>query len=205
MKLSVILVSFLVAFISLNQSFAEVYTTGSATDNNDNIIVIGYCLGNVAIGGEQFNITTPSAFILKLNSDGDKIWVRFINSSQSIKANAVAVDNSGNIYITGEFSGTASFDTQLLYAQNSDAFIVKLNESGNISWVKQGFSPNNARGNDIYLSNDGLVYVCGYAASIIFDSLSISGGPIENCGYTVKISNDGITHLLFQSHDNAYN
>jgi len=40
MKLSVILVSFLVAFISLNQSFAEVYTTGSVADNNGNITVI---------------------------------------------------------------------------------------------------------------------------------------------------------------------
>ena len=160
MKLSFILVSFLVAFISLNQSFAEVYTTGSAADNNGNITVIGYCLGNVAIGGEQFNITTPSAFILKLNSDGEKIWVRFINSTQSIKANAVAVDSAGNIYITGEFSGTANFGSNSLLAQNTDAFIVKLNVDGEVEWVKQGTSINTATGNDIFVK-DNFVYVCG--------------------------------------------
>ena len=205
MKLPVILISFLLVFTFLNQSFAEVYTTGSAADNNGNIIVIGYCLGNVRIAGDEYTITTPSSFILKLNSGGEKIWVKFINSTQSIKANAVVVDSSGNIYITGEFSGTANFDTQFLTAQNSDAFIVKLNESGNITWLKQGISPNNARGNDIVISNDGSVYVCGYAATITFNSLTISGGPIENCGYTVKIGNDGTTQLLFHSLDNAYN
>ena len=84
MKLSVFVFTLLLVLTFLNQSFAEVYTTGSAADNNDNIIVIGYCLGNVAIGGEQFNITTPSAFILKLNSDGDKIWVKFISSTGNL-------------------------------------------------------------------------------------------------------------------------
>ena len=191
MKLSVILVSFLVAFISLNQSFAEVYTTGSAADNNGNIIVIGYCLGNVAIGGEQFNITTPSAFILKLNSDGEKIWVRFINSSQSIKANAVAVDSSGNIYITGEFSGTANFDSYSLTAQRVDAYIVKYNSQGNADWVKHGTYTLAGRGSDIYASRNGNIHLCGYGmGSITFDTLTASRGfalTIDSLGNITKL------------------
>jgi hypothetical protein len=199
MKLSVILISFLVAFSFLNQSFAEVYTTGSAADNNGNITVIGYCLGNVAVGGEQFNITTPSAFILKLNSDGEKIWVKFINSTQSIKANAIAVDSSGNIYITGEFSGTASFGSNILLAQNTDAFIVKLNIDGEVEWVKQGISTNTATGNDIYVSSDGFIFVCGVGSPILFDTFSVSGG-----GFTVKISYFGTVLALYSTLDKAY-
>jgi hypothetical protein len=200
MKLSFILVSFLVAFTFLNQSFAEVYTTGSAADNNGNITVIGYCLGNVAIGGEQFNISTPSAFILKLNSDGEKIWVRFINSTQSIKANAVAVDSSGNIYITGEFSGTANFDTYFLTSQRINAFIVRYNSQGNAEWVKRGSSSNyfDASGNDIFVKGD-FVYTCGYGKPITFDSLTITGG-----GYTVVYNQLGAIQYLFNTTDNAY-
>ena len=197
MKLSVILVSFLIVFTFLNQSFAEVYTTGSAADNNGNIIVIGYCLGNIAIGGEQFNITTPSAFILKLNSDGEKIWVKFINSTQSIKSNAVAVDSAGNIYLTGEFSGTASFGSNILLAQNTDAFIVKLNVDGEVEWVKQGASANTATGNDIFVK-DNFVYVCGDGTPITFDSLSIGGG------FTVIYNLDGSFFNFFRTQDKAY-
>jgi hypothetical protein len=198
MKLSVILVSYLIAFTFLNQSFAEVYTTGSAADNNGNILVVGYCLGNVRIAGEEFTITTPSSFILKLNSDGEKIWVRFINSTQSIKANAVAVDSFGNIYITGEFSGTANFDSYSLSGQGIDAFIVKYDTQGNADWVKHGTSTNTATGNDIFVKGN-FVYVCGYGKPISFDSLTTQGG-----GYTVIYDQYGLILHLFTTTDNTY-
>ena len=196
--LSYLGITLILAFTFLNQTFADVYTTGSTADNNDNIIVIGYCLGNVAIGGEQFIITTPSAFILKLNSDGEKIWVKFINSNGSVKANAVAVDSIGNIYIIGEFGGTANFDTYSLTAQGTDAYIVKYDSQGNAEWVKHGTSTNTATGNDIVVKGD-LVFVCGNGKPITFDSLSIAGG-----GFTAKISYQGNVAALYNTLDKAY-
>jgi hypothetical protein len=197
-KCTLLVLSFIISISFLNQTFAEVYTTGSAADNSNNIIVIGYCLGNVRIAGDEYTITTPSAFILKLNSDGEKIWVKFINSTQSIKANAIAVDSAGNIYITGEFSGTANFGPNSLSAQNADAFIVKLNIDGDVEWVKQGVSVNNTTGNDIFVKGN-FVYVCGDGKPITFDSLSIVGG-----GFTVIYSLNGNAVNLFQVGDKAY-
>jgi hypothetical protein len=196
---SLVLLSLLIGLSISDRSLAEVYTTGSAADNNNNIIVIGYCLGNVRIAGLEYTITQPSAFILKLDSDGEMIWVKFINSNQSIKANAVAVDDNGNIYVTGEFSGTANFGAYLLTSQGIDAFIVKLDSTGNVEWVKHGKSTGTARGNDIYIDDDAIIYVCGSGTLVSFDSLSTSGG-----GFTLKIGPQGNIVLLFNSLDNSY-
>ncbi len=196
---SMVLLSLLIGLSISDRSIAEVYTTCSAADNNGNIIVIGYCLGNVRIAGQEFTITQPSSFILKLDSDGEMIWVKFINSNQSIKANAVAVDGYGNVYVTGEFSGTANFGSFSLTSQGTDAFIVKLDSTGNVEWVKHGQSSGTARGNDIYIADDGITYVCGFGTPVSFDSLSTSGG-----GFTLKISPQGNIILLFNSLDNSY-
>lgn len=195
---SLVLLSLLIGLSISDRSFAEVYTTGSAVDNNGNIFIIGYCLGNVRIADLEYTITQPSAFILKLDSDGEMIWVKFINSNQSIKANAVAVDGYGNVYVTGEFSGTANFDSYSLIAQGTDAFIVKHNASGNVEWVKHGQSSGTARGNDIYVKED-LVFICGYGKPIAFDSLSITGG-----GFTVTYNSNGTVFNLFKTREISY-
>ncbi|HEX6334004.1 MAG TPA: T9SS type A sorting domain-containing protein, partial [Flavisolibacter sp.] len=52
----------------------------------------------------------------------------------------IRVDPSGNVFVSGSFSGTATFDpTATLTAPgtNSDRFIQKLDADGNFIWVKQ--------------------------------------------------------------------
>ncbi|QQS35555.1 MAG: T9SS type A sorting domain-containing protein [Ignavibacteriales bacterium] len=188
------------AFLMIFQinTLAEVNTTGSAVDNNGNIVVIGYCLGNVRIAGQEYTITQPSVYILKLDPNGEMIWVKFANSNGSVKANAVAVDSSGNIYITGEFSGTANFDTYSLTAPTTDAFIAKYNHAGEVSWVKHGASPGTARGNDIFIKSN-LVFVCGFAETITFDSLSTPGG-----GFVIIYNSNGSIINLYTTRDYAY-
>lgn len=185
-------------FYQIN-TLAEVNTTGSAVDKNGNIIVIGYCLGNVAIGGQQFNITTPSSFITKLDSDGEVIWIKIISSSQSLKANAIATDNFGNIYIVGGFSGTANFDSNLLTAQAKDFFIAKYYPSGNLFWVKKGYGSGDDSGRDIYFSHNGMIYICGDTESLIYDNLNATQG-----GFVLKTDLDGNGLLLFNSFDKTY-
>lgn len=198
-----ILLFFILIFAGLSLSshtFAEVYLTRSVTDKNDNIIVIGYCLGNVKIAEEQFSITSPSAFILKLNSDGEMIWIKFINSSQLMIANAIDIDSEGNIYVVGNFSGVANFDSYSFTSQGTDFFILKYDSSGNIIWVKKGNGTGNETSTDIYLDDDDSVYVCGYGGAFTFDNLTTTGG-----GFVLKISETGNGLALYRILDRVYN
>ena len=55
--------------------------------------------------------------------------------------NDIALDQFGNIYVTGEFEGTVDFDpgsgtNNLTSLGNKDGFIVKLSANGSLSWAK---------------------------------------------------------------------
>jgi uncharacterized delta-60 repeat protein len=94
--------------------------------------------------------------IIKYNSAGVPQWAREMNSLAGYidEIKAIAIDYSGNIYVTGRvFSVT----------DGHDIFTSKLNPAGNILWTKKYSSDNNSQdcGNDIAVDNSGNVYVTG--------------------------------------------
>lgn len=127
-------------------------------DLNGNVVVCGYFWGTVDFdpGAGNYDITgwgNGDAFIVKLNSNGDFRWAdRFGDknySSSHVTISDVKCDKSGNIYTTGGFQGNCDFDPGanffgLLSGGTFDAFISKLDSSGNFVWAKKiGNSLNN--------------------------------------------------------------
>ena len=55
---------------------------------------------------------------------------------------AITVDSSGNIIVTGFFSGTATFGGTTLTTDDSniDLFIAKYDSESNLLWIKQGIT-----------------------------------------------------------------
>ncbi|MEQ8364084.1 MAG: IPT/TIG domain-containing protein [Cyclobacteriaceae bacterium] len=123
-----------------------------AVDPSGNIVITGYFRNTIDFdpGPGILNLTAASGlfdvFILKLDGDGNFLWaVSFGDpASNSDVGYSVATDDTGNIYATGTFSGTADFDpgagTFSLSAFSgggfTDVFILKLDESGNFVWAK---------------------------------------------------------------------
>ncbi len=193
MKKLILVTSILLVLTFFNNTLAEVYTSGAVVNNDGSTIVIGNCFGSIRVAGQELNLNHPSAFLVKLNTNGDFLWIKILTSTLSLKADAITVDNAGNFYITGEFSGTANFDSFSLTANGTDVYIAKYNSQGNVEWVKQGSSPGEARGNDITVSQSYL-YVCGDGSPVTFDSLTVSGG-----GFTVKYNLNGEIQKLFNT------
>jgi len=88
---------------------------------------------------------------------GDEIWVKRYNGPAKGDdfARAVAVDASGNVYVTGESPGSGTF---------RDFATIKYSSSGNQVWVKRYNGPGN--GDDgaeaIAVDSGGHVCVSGY-------------------------------------------
>ncbi|MBL7914915.1 MAG: SBBP repeat-containing protein [Bacteroidia bacterium] len=111
---------------------------GISLDDNGNIYLAGYMYGQVDFdpGPGVQNIVpsnTPEAFVLKLDSNGNFVWVRNIG----YHAQHIEVDQFGNVYVTGLFSGIADFDPgpgiyNLTSAGQLDGFIWKLDSNGNL-------------------------------------------------------------------------
>ncbi|GDX53511.1 hypothetical protein LBMAG27_25580 [Bacteroidota bacterium] len=107
-------------------------------------------------------------YLIKLNSSGETIWLKSINGTDTEVPEAIALDNLGNLYMTGTFhSDTCYFNgiplTHLIpFTNNSDLFIARYDTSGNIIWIKP-FSCNSQIGAPCILANEeGSIYFGGY-------------------------------------------
>ena len=117
-----------------------------ATDNTGNIYLTGYFLGTVDFdpGAGTANMTSLGAsdvFILKLDTNGDFVWVKTVGGTDNEEGNCIRVDASNNVYISGTMNnGTVDFDpgpSNYDLSGYYDTFILKLDASGDFVWAKK--------------------------------------------------------------------
>ena len=106
-------------------------------------------------------------YILKLNSSGVFEWaVTFGGSSGDFLA-GIDIDNDGNIYSTGYFSGTIDINpgvavTEFISSGSNDIFIQKLDDNGNFIWAKRIGGIEQERAASLTLDESDNVYTTGY-------------------------------------------
>lgn len=122
---------------------------GIAVDASGNVYVAGYFTGTVDFNPDAVTVTNRTsagfedAFFGKYSSAGGLNWVNPVGSSAfDDYAYGIAVDASGNVYVTGVFAGTADFDpTGTVLNKTSvggnDAFFARYLSTGGLSWVNQ--------------------------------------------------------------------
>jgi hypothetical protein len=98
------------------------------------------------------------------------VWAKQQGGTGDDICNSIAVDNAGNVYSTGSFSGTADFDPgpavfNLTAAGLDDIFISKLDPSGNLVWAKRIGGVGSDFGFSITLTPTGEVLVTGWFSS----------------------------------------
>ncbi|MEM7162437.1 MAG: T9SS type A sorting domain-containing protein [Bacteroidota bacterium] len=67
-------------------------------------------------------------------------WVKFLEGDGSILIVDFGIDDSGNVYTTGYFLGSCDFSlgssTNIIESENTQSFILKQSENGDVIWVK---------------------------------------------------------------------
>jgi hypothetical protein len=124
------------------KSFSSTGTSGRgysvAVDGSGSVYTTGHFDGTSDFdpGAGTANLTAASGldpFVSKLDSSGNYVWARSLDGGNF---ETVAVDGSGNVYITGDFYGTVDFDPGegiINFTSSSvDQFFVKLDSSGNL-------------------------------------------------------------------------
>jgi uncharacterized delta-60 repeat protein len=177
-----------------------------AVDNSGNI----YVTGRSVRSSTDYDYTT-----IKYDNNGDTVWVRRYNGplNSNDEAQALAVDLSGNVYVTGQ---SYSFGTNYDYAT------IKYDNNGDTLWVRRYDGPGN--GNDLAWALDvdgfGNVYVTGWSwngtdrdyatikYSNIGDSIWVKRYNADNrWDYATAISVDGFGNVCVTgvSYDNTSN
>lgn len=122
-----------------------------AVDASGHVYVTG---GDVPVGGSCDYAT------VKYDPNGDTLWVRRYNSSSDSVdcATCVALDASGNVYVTG---------TSYAIGTESDIVTIKYRPDGEIAWVSRYNGPGDYwdHPKDMAIDDLGNVYVAGYSSS----------------------------------------
>lgn len=115
-------------------------------------------------------------------------WGRMFGNNQNLYVYDNATDAFGNVYLTGEYSGTVDFDPGAGTSNETanatggrDIFILKLDTSGALSWVKTYGGTGIDFGQRIAVDNSGNIYVGGrFQNAVTFTGF---GGFSSNGGY----------------------
>ncbi|MBS4015983.1 MAG: SBBP repeat-containing protein [Candidatus Latescibacteria bacterium] len=117
--------------------------------------------GNVYVTGYAYMTVNNDYLTIKYNQNGDTIWTRRYNGSGNGNdvATAIAIDGSGNVYVTGRSYGSGSDMLTIKYAGNGDSLWAKRYHGG-----QGGLSADDARA--IAIDGSGNVYVAGYCSRV---------------------------------------
>lgn len=127
------------------------YGYDAAVDGLGNVYIAGATnseLGGPYVGGFH------DAYIAKYDVDGNQVWIRQDGSMRSDEAYGIAVDVSGDIYISGNIDATA-YDPSMWFGKT---FVTKYDPNGNIYWNRQ---ISGGSGTAISVDRNGTVFVGG--------------------------------------------
>lgn len=125
-----------------------------------------------------YNMTSTggtNAFILKLDTLGNFIWVKVFGDPGNCFGSEMEIDKYGNIHMLGRFFNSADFDPDsgvynLISTGSVDVFVVKLDSSGNFLWARSYGGSLEDYANGIEVDQDGFVYsVGGFRGACDFD------------------------------------
>ncbi|MBX7201699.1 MAG: PKD domain-containing protein [Bacteroidia bacterium] len=183
--------------------------SGIVTDVDGNVYLTGNFWGKADFdpGAGTYYLQSVGAsdvFVCKLSKAGQLVWAIKIGGSNYHNSNALTIDKEGHLYITGYLQGATTYPpAQTIQPIGyKDAFVCKLDTSGQVIWLKQlGGMPTSMDQNEgmaIAVDDSGNVYSAGimYYSS---GGIDLDPGPamhyLNNAGdldcYISKLNKQG--------------
>ena len=174
------------------------------TDSTGNLYLAGTFNGSIDFDIGTGTMTLSSigdidGFVMKIDEAGDFVWAYDVGGSGFDECWNLAVDPTGNIYVTGSFSGTVDFDPgagiyNLSSPFSTDAYVQKVDTDGNFLWAFSNSTSNTVEGYDIEIDENGDVILSGFFSDGIVDFDPGTGvlnlGGIWSYAYLQKIDSD---------------
>jgi hypothetical protein len=188
------------------------YGSGIAIDGSGNAYITGWTNStNYDITTGAFQTTNGGdldVFVTKLNSTGTSlIYSTYIGGSNWDEGFAIAIDGSGNAYITG-WTNSTNYDITPGAFQTSnggydDVFVTKLNSTGTaLIYSTYIGGSGNEEGYGIAIDGSGNAYITGFTTSTNYD---ITPGAFQTTNggswdvFVTKLNSTG-TGLIYSTY-----
>jgi hypothetical protein len=163
------------------QATSAFYDTapGLAVDAAGGIYLTGGFKGSLDFGGTCKLTTTDvklesSTYLAKLDSSGACVWARQFGEGEVTQyGTSVQLGSAGEIVLAGRFFGSITLGSTLLSSQGQeDAFVAKLDASGNPAWAKAFGGPETDYGAGTFDSQGGVVVYGSFLGKAVLDDQS---------------------------------
>jgi hypothetical protein len=146
-----------------------------APDAYGNVYVAGHFIGTISLEDTTFVSQSSDIYFAKYGPYGRLSWARQIGNYNLDQGYDVALNDKGDVYLTGIHRYTANFGGIYLYEK--DGFIVKYNTNGVAQWAKDF----EATATGVATDKAGNVYVTGFFNKTVnFGGISLSLGPNQS-------------------------
>jgi hypothetical protein len=161
------------------------------TDGYNNVLLTGTFCNTVDFdpgsGVHNVTVSNTSGFLVKLNHQGDLVWMRKMDGSDEAYPKAMALDATGNIYLTGSLYGSIDFSSGagmgIVNATGfDDIFLVKYFSNGNFGFAKGFGGTISDEGNGVAVDNSGGIYFTGSFMGGVDFSGTATGMPLFSQG-----------------------
>jgi cold shock CspA family protein len=144
----------------------------TSVDTFGNIYTAGYFEGTADLdpGAGITNLTslgTSDVFVHKMDASGNLLWVKSFGGTVGEFPGSISIDGLGNVYLSGDFSGTIDLDpgvgvASFTSAGFTDFYLQKLDSLGNFLWAKTFGDTDYDAGFGNCVDARGDVYTTGY-------------------------------------------
>ena len=164
-------------------------------DNLGNVITTGWFIGRYDFdpGLAQYNIESflgLDSYILKLNAQGDLVWVKIIGGDGDDTGHTVVVDDENNIYCIGGYSPTVDFDPgpgdyTIVSPYYGPSALIKLDPDGDFVYAApfQSISTGTSFFRRMVIDPARNIYVTGVMAGIVDFDPGTNVYPVNSNGY----------------------
>lgn len=185
----------------------DMYDGANSTvvDSGGNVYMVGHAMSTTNIATTGAHQTTfggglfkSDAYLAKFTSNGVRIWATYYGGDNTDGGYAVALDRTGNIYMTGLTRSTSAIATvgshQSAFGGDEDAFLVKFDSSGQRLWGTYYGGPGRDQISDIATATDDHIYITGTTGSTSNIATAGSFQPTNNGlsdAFLVKFDSSG--------------
>jgi hypothetical protein len=184
------------------------YGCGLAVDDAENIIVTGHFFGTLDFGGEILTSAGEGdIFVAKFDAIGNHLWSDSYGDADLQCARSVAVDQEGNVVLTGHMEGTVDFGGGPRTSMDAyDIFIAKFSGAGHHVWSDVYGGESRQYAESIAVDATGNIVVGGYFVGVVDfgGDPHVSGFGYDICLAKFNAAGDNLWSRSYSGEENEY-
>ncbi|KOO52965.1 pkd domain-containing protein [Chrysochromulina tobinii] len=180
--------------------------SGIAYTGAGGALVTGYFSGEASFGSTSLTSRGRyDAFVMHVTASGAIDWAIQAGGTSDDRGFGIAHDGAGGAFVTGDFSGEASFGSTSLTSRGvQDAFVMHVTASGAIDWAIQAGGTSYDGGYGIAHDGAGGALVTGYFYSeASFGSTSLTSRGMQDA-FVMHVTASGAIDWVVQAGGTSY-